>query len=327
MKHLIIYGASGYTGRLTAKAAHSLGLPLLLAGRNKEPLDILAQELDVAKRVFALDDPAVLDTVLADCAVLLNCAGPYLHTAEPLMHAAIRNGMHYLDVAAELTSYRLAERLDAAAAAAGVMLLPGSGGSVAMLGSLVGHAIKGMKNPRKIAIALHVSGTMSRGSAISAAENMTAETLVRKDGKLLPRSSGHVQMFDFGNGPVSGIPMTLPDLITLWQTTRVPDIETYVHVSGDAFPNGDLAALPDGPSETERQANRYHAAVEITDGDGSIRRARLDTVNGYSFTPLAAAEAARRVLADEAKPGFQTSLGLFGCDFAETIADTRIIDA
>ncbi|MFC4233857.1 saccharopine dehydrogenase family protein [Thalassospira xianhensis] len=326
MKHLIIYGATGYTGRLTAKAAHSLGLPLLIAGRNAQQLEILAKDLGVATRVFALDDPDTLDAALSDCGVLLNCAGPYLHTAEPLMHAAIRNGVHYLDVSAELNSYLLAQQLDASAATAGVMLLPGSGGSVAILGSLAGHVIKNTKNARKIAIALHVSGTMSRGSAISASENMMVETLVCKDGKLQPRTSGHLQMFDFGNGPVSGIPLTLPDLITLWQATRIPDIETYVHVSGDAFPNGNLADLPDGPSETERQANRYQAAVEITDMDGSIHRARLDTVNGYSFTPLAAAEAARRVLAGTVKPGFQTPLGLFGSDFAETIADTQIMD-
>lgn len=52
----------------------------------------------------------------------------------------------------------------------------------------------------------------------------------------------------------------------------------------------------------------------------------LETVNGYSFTAMAAAEAARRVLAGEAKPGFQTPAGLFGKQFAETIADTRITE-
>ncbi len=58
--------------------------------------------------------------------------------------------------------------------------------------------------------------------------------------------------------------------------------------------------------------------------DGAITRAVLDTVNGYSFTPLAAIVAARRVLAGEARPGFQTPVGVLGSGFAETIADTRI---
>ena len=55
-------------------------------------------------------------------------------------------------------------------------------------------------------------------------------------------------------------------------------------------------------------------------------RSILETVNGYTFTIIAAAEAARRVLNGEARPGFQTPTGLFGDGFAETIADTTIVD-
>ncbi len=121
-------------------------------------------------------------------------------------------------------------------------------------------------------------------------------------------------------------PVTLPDLVTIWRTTHVPDIETFVHVSGDAFPQGDISTLPDGPTAEERAANRYQAAVEVTSEDGSVVRAILDTVNGYTFTPMAAAEAARRVLAGEVRPGFQTPAELFGVAFAESIADTQIRD-
>ncbi|WP_422156186.1 hypothetical protein KV699_04790 [Vreelandella titanicae] len=104
------------------------------------------------------------------------------------------------------------------------------------------------------------------------------------------------------------------------------DIETFVHVAAGAFPDGDTNELPAGPSSDERAANRYHAVVEVTDADGSMARSVLDTVNGYTFTALAATEAARRVLAGEVQPGFQTPAGLFGQGFAETIADTRITD-
>jgi hypothetical protein len=48
------------------------------------------------------------------------------------------------------------------------------------------------------------------------------------------------------------------------------------------------------------------------------------TVNGYSFTAIAVA--GRRILASEATGGFQTPAGPFGNEFAETIADTTIID-
>jgi hypothetical protein len=53
----------------------------------------------------------------------------------------------------------------------------------------------------------------------------------------------------------------LPELITIWRTTHIPNIETYVRVTDGAFPEGDLAAMPDGPTLQQREANRYHAAV------------------------------------------------------------------
>jgi short subunit dehydrogenase-like uncharacterized protein len=322
----MIYGATGYTGRMAAEHATAAGLAPILGGRDSTRLAPLAAELGVEYRVFGLDEAAVVDDAVSDVAVLLNCAGPFMRTAEPLVRAAIRSGVHYLDVAAELDGYRLAQTLDDRAAAAGVMLLPGSGGSVAMLGCLAGHAVQRVSHPRCIQIALHVTGSMSRGSAISAAENLTAECLARVDGHLVSRDPEDLREFDFGSGPVACSPVTLPDLVTIWKATGVADIGTYVHVSGDAFPQGDLTALPAGPSAEQRRADRYQAAVEVTGADGETVRAVLDTVNGYTFTPMAAAEAARRVLAGEHRPGFQTPAKVFGIGFAETIADTRISD-
>ncbi|WP_417224710.1 saccharopine dehydrogenase family protein [Achromobacter spanius] len=325
MKTLMIYGATGYTGRMAAEHARAAGTPLVLAGRSKAKLETLAAQLGVEYRVFALDDTAVIDHALRDVGVLLNCAGPFARTADVLMRAAIRNGVHYLDVAAELDGYRVAEQLDTDAKAAGVMLLPGSGGSVAMLGCLVAHAVARASHPARISVAMNVSGGLSRGSAISAMGSVTTETLARVDGKLASVPAGSTRKLDFGKGAVDCFQVTLPDLITLWRSTNVPNIETFVHVSGDGFPQGDLSTLPDGPNEAERLANRYQAVVEITQSNGEIIRSVLDTVNGYTFTATAAAEAGRRVLGGEVRPGFQTPAALFGKGFAETIADTTIV--
>jgi short subunit dehydrogenase-like uncharacterized protein len=324
----MIYGAAGYTGGMTAEHAASAGLNLVLAGReqNRARLEALAGRLGATIRIISLDDPDAVVANLAGVSGLLNAAGPFANTAEPLMSAAIRAGVHYLDFSAELDTYREALALDGRARAGGVMLLPGSGGSVAMLGSLAGHAVARVRNARKISIALHVAGAMSRGSAISASRNIVTETLHLVDGELVARSAEEVRGFDFGFGPRSSFPVTLPDLVTIHQATGVADIETFVHVTVGAFPTGEVKDLPAGPSFEEREASRYQASVEVTDADGAVMRSVLDTVNGYTFTAIAAAEAARRVLAGEVRPGFQTPAGLFGNGFAETIADTRIID-
>lgn len=326
MTKLMIYGATGYTGRMAAKHAKAAGTPLVLAGRSEEALSRLAAELGVEYRVFRLDDTVAVDKGLANISVVLNCAGPFLRTAEVLMRASLRKGVHYLDTAAELDSYRLAEDLDDEAKAARIMVMPGGGGSVAMLGSLAGHAVGKVHDPRKIRIALHVAGGLSRGSAISAIENVTTQTLVRVDGKLVSAPAEGIRKFDFGRGGVDCLPVTLPDLITIWRSTGVSNVETFVHVTGDGFPQGDVSLLPDGPTEEDRLANRYQAAVEVTDAEGLVTRSLLDTVNGYTFTAMAAAEAGRRVLAGEVRLGFQTPAVLFGSGFAQTIADTTIVD-
>jgi short subunit dehydrogenase-like uncharacterized protein len=325
MSRLMIYGATGYTGRMAAEHAVASGLAPILAGRDEAKLAGLGQRLGAEYRAFGLNDGGIIDLALSDVAVLLNCAGPFSRTAEVLMWAAIRSHVHYLDVAAELDSYRLAETCDAEARDTGVMLLPGSGGSVAMLGSLAARAAERVAQPRSISIALHVAGSMSRGSAISASEGLTNQCLARVDGVVTEADPTGLRDFDFGRGPVSCFPVTLPDLVTIWRTQRVPDIATFVHVSGNAFPDGAIDEQPVGPSAEERDANRYQAALEVTGADGRVVRATLDTVNGYSFTPLAAVEACRRVLGGEVQPGFQTPAGLFGSGFAETIADTTII--
>jgi short subunit dehydrogenase-like uncharacterized protein len=328
MKKLMIYGAAGYTGQMVAANARNAGVEVVIAGReqDKAKFTAFAAELGVEYRLFAVDDLAAAQAALHDIGVLLNCAGPFMHTAEPLMKACIAAGVHYLDIAAELDSYQLAEKLDQAASAAGVMLLPGSGGSVAMLGSLAAHAAKRVAKPHSLNIAMHVAGGFSRGSAVSASENVTTGLLHRIDGELVSRNPEAVRDFDFGDGPVSSFGVTLPDLITIWRATKIPNIETFVYLTDTVFPEGDLAAMPSGPTLEQREASRYHAAVEIAGEDGTVVRSILDTVNGYTFTAIAAASAARRVLNGEARPGFQTPADLFGDGFAETIADTRIVD-
>ncbi|WP_299845343.1 saccharopine dehydrogenase NADP-binding domain-containing protein [uncultured Jannaschia sp.] len=328
MTNLMIYGAAGYTGSMVAQHAASSGKGLVLAGRenDREKLQALADRHDADIRLFSLDDPDSVAAGLAGISVVLNAAGPFAHTAGPLMSAAIRAGVHYLDFSAEIDTYREALALDSQAREAGVMVLPGSGGSVAMLGSLAGHATARVTSPRKISIALHVAGAMSRGSAVSASQSLAPETLHLVQGALVRRSPEDVREFDFGFGPRSSFPVTLPDLLTIHQATGVSDIETFVHVTAGSFPTGDVKDLPAGPGFEEREANRYQASVEVTSADGMVLRSVLDTVNGYTFTSMAAAEAARRVLAGEVRPGFQTPAGLFGNGFAETIADTRIVD-
>jgi short subunit dehydrogenase-like uncharacterized protein len=324
MSTLLIYGATGYTGRMAAQRAKALGLPFEIAGRNRQTLVDLAAQLDVPWRVFEAGPDATHS--LSGIGVLLNFAGPSAHTAPALMAACIEAGVDYLDITAEINIYRLAERLGADAAASGVMLLPGVGWDVVPTDSLAAHVAQRVANPLALSIALQVPGSMSRGSAMSVSEIIGAGVLTRIDGELVSTPDTQPRLFDFGDGPVLCAPLSFGDLVTAWHSTRIPNIAMFVHIAGDAFPEGDLSRLPDGPSAQERDAHRARAVAQVTGADGRVQRSMIETVNGYTFTPLAAVEAARRVSSGDRKAGFATPVSVFGVEFASTIAGTLITD-
>jgi short subunit dehydrogenase-like uncharacterized protein len=323
---LIIYGATGYTGQLVSEQAKQTGLDFIVAGRDADKVQTLAGRLGVPHRVISVDNAVELRSALDGCAAILNCAGPFARTARPIMSACIDTGVHYLDITAEFNVYALAESLSGDAGAGGVMLLPGVGWDVVPSDCLAAHTAAQIKNPQRLRIALQVTGSMSRGSAVSAGEIIGVGLLARSDGMIVSTPDAKPAEFNFGDGYVECAPLSFGDLVTAWRSTGIPNIEMFVHVTGAAFPEGDLLLLPDGPSEEERAATRAKAVAEVTGADGSIACALIDTVNGYSYTPLAAVEAARRVLAGEFRAGFQTPATLFGSSFATTIADTRITD-
>ncbi len=324
MKTLLIYGATGYTGRMAAAHAKTLGLDFEIAGRNRQMLASLAEALAVPFRVFEADADAAQS--LAGIDVLLNFAGPFAQTAEPLMRACLEAGVDYLDITAEINVYRLAERLGAEAAEAGVMLLPGVGWDVVPTDCLTVHVAQRVQEPRSLRVALQVPGSMSRGSAMSVSEIIGAGLMARVDGHLVPIPDALPQEFDFGDGLVPCAPLSFGDLVTAWHSAGIPDIAMFVHVSGEAFPEGDLSLLPDGPTAEQRDAHRACAVAEVTAADGTVVRSMIETVNGYSYTPLAAVEAARRVLEGERRTGFETPARVFGGGFAETIEGTTITD-
>ncbi|KAK0645270.1 Trans-acting enoyl reductase [Lasiodiplodia hormozganensis] len=327
---LLIYGATGFTGTLASHHALHLSLPLILGGRNASKLETLAQSLSAVApaaptipiRVFDVTaDTQLIDQSLRGVAVLLNCAGPFARTAAPLVAACIRTGVHYLDVAAELVSYGLAAEKNEEARRKGVMLMPGAGGSVAMLGCLAGRAVENfVAEGARIDVALRVAGPLSRGTLASAAEASIIQgegCLQRVDGALVALEPGAAAaLFDFGDGrgEVPCMPATLPDLMTLPRSTGVQSVRTYVHAADGAFAEGEQEK--EGPTKEEREKYPCRAAAVVVGRDGKERREVLRTLNGYDFTSIASVLAAQRVLEGVVEAGWQTPAGLFGNEFA-----------
>ena len=107
----LLYGAYGYTGELIARRAKEIGLKPILAGRDDDQLKALALELDLDWKTFDLSDSDALDLVLQKIPVVLHAAGPFIHTASPMMEACIRNKVHYLDITGEMGVFKMAHSL------------------------------------------------------------------------------------------------------------------------------------------------------------------------------------------------------------------------
>lgn len=100
MNAIVVYGATGHTGRFVVQELLRQNLPVIAAGRNGTALEEQWGHLDV--RPAAVDDSHALDLALKNAGAVINAAGPFAHTAEPLIDAAARQRIPYVDVAAEI---------------------------------------------------------------------------------------------------------------------------------------------------------------------------------------------------------------------------------
>ncbi|WP_193614692.1 saccharopine dehydrogenase NADP-binding domain-containing protein [Nocardioides lijunqiniae] len=136
---VLVYGATGHTGRAVVAALVERGLVPVLAGRDADRLASMPGSQGRESRAFAVE--AVPD--LAGVGLVVNCAGPFADTALPLARAALAAGAHYVDIAAEQPStLALLHAWAGPAERAGVVVMPGVG-FFGALGDLVLTALLG----------------------------------------------------------------------------------------------------------------------------------------------------------------------------------------
>jgi saccharopine dehydrogenase (NAD+, L-glutamate forming) len=102
---VVIFGATGFTGALTAEylAAHADWLRWALAGRNRAKLEALAQRLGVDVPLLHADvtDERSLRSVAEAARVVITTVGPYITYGEPLVAACAAAGTDYVDLTGE----------------------------------------------------------------------------------------------------------------------------------------------------------------------------------------------------------------------------------
>ncbi|HUK51240.1 MAG TPA: saccharopine dehydrogenase NADP-binding domain-containing protein [Terriglobales bacterium] len=126
---VVVFGAYGHTGRFVVDELARRGIPSVLAGRDAAKLRIMSEARSGGEsRVALVDEPASVDKALSGCRAVINCAGPFIDTAAPIVEAAIRAHIPYFDVAAEQKAvFDLFERFARPAEKAGIVVLPALG--------------------------------------------------------------------------------------------------------------------------------------------------------------------------------------------------------
>jgi len=127
---VVIYGASGYTGRLIAEFLRQYEIPFIAAGRNKERVEeAMAQvpgietiEYDVVEVAHDVDSLAEL---FSGAQVVCNTVGPFIKYGEVAVQAALKAGVHYVDTTGEQCYVlEMKEKYGKLFAEAGLALVP-----------------------------------------------------------------------------------------------------------------------------------------------------------------------------------------------------------
>ncbi len=342
---LMIYGATGYTGRLVVTEATGRGLRPVLAARNPASVSSLAKDCGLEARVLSLGEHDRLVHALRDISVVLHCAGPFSETALPMFEACLRSRTHYVDITGEIAVFEALAAEDALARRAGIMALPGAGFDVVPSDLLVADLAERCPDARILRLALHARCPMSRGTAktnLACVNNLR----VRRDGSIVRIAAGSLRhAFRFEGAAEPALVSVLGDVSTAYWSTGIPNVETYIKasprfrfVSGLSRHFGRMLStrlaqrmgrklidlFPAGPDPALRQRSSATFVAEMERASGELCAASLRVADPYGFTAKAAVQIARSVLDGNYTIGYQTPSTAYGSQLLNQLGELEI---
>jgi short subunit dehydrogenase-like uncharacterized protein len=240
---VILFGATGYTGRLTAEAMTRAGLAPVFAGRSTDALVALVGDLaglgpiDRAptwQRADASDPASVRALVNSPDDVLVSTVGPFVQHGRPAVDAAIDAGCAYVDSTGEAPFIRRVFESDGPRAeATGARLLTAFGYDY-VPGNLAGAmAIRDAATTASGAVGVEIgyffggSMGMSSGTRASMAGLLGEPMLALRNGSVV--TAGGVTTFDVGGSARQALMVGASELFTLPRLDpRVRDVSVFL---------------------------------------------------------------------------------------------------
>lgn len=350
---IVLFGATGYTGELTARALVERGSHPVLAGRDPGRLRGLAAELGGLDTVVAdAEEPdGTLTDLLDPGDVLVTTVGPFQLRGEPALTAAVEAGAHYLDSTGEAAFIRRVFRDVGPAAEGRCVLLPAFGYDF-VPGNLVGALA--LRDAGDAAVRVDVcylntgGATPSSGTAATALGMLLADAHTYRGGRLVEvRNGERVRRFERHDGrrrdglSVGGsehlsLPRAFPQLEEVnvhlgWFGGGAAAVSQTIRVLHAArrLPGADLAIrgatelmarrTGAGPDADARARSGSYFIAEAFDADGERRAAAyLEGPNGYTLTGDLLAWGAQRLATEGPETtGAAGPVEAFGLDVLE----------
>jgi uncharacterized protein YbjT (DUF2867 family) len=290
---IAVYGAAGHTGNFVVNELRRRGLAAIAVGRDASRLPA-----GVPARTANIDDPAALDRAFAGCAVIINCAGPFMDTAGPVVEAALRTGCCYLDVTAEQASAQaMFDAYDQPARAAGITVIPAAsffGGLADLLASAL--VADGPVHEIITAIALD-HWWPTEGTHRTGARNH-GPRLVLENGQLVPMELPARKIdwtFDtpFGTQPM--VELSFSEVITISRHLSVHSLHSYLNTASVDELRDAATPSPTAVDAQGRSAQRFAMEVVATN-EGGRHRAKASGQDIYAVSAPIVVEAAARML-------------------------------
>jgi short subunit dehydrogenase-like uncharacterized protein len=337
----MLYGATGYTGRLIAEAAVARGMKPLLAGRDGAALAKIAEPLGLKHLAVSLDDENALRESLREVDAVLHCAGPFSSTCTPMLEACLESGTHYLDITGEIDVFAHCHGQDGRARRAGVLVLPGAGFDVVPTDCLAAQLKRDLPDATHLVLAFEAGGGPSPGTAKTSVEGLGKGGRVRENGEL-KRVPLAWKMRYFEREGVQRSAVTIPwgDVYTAFLSTGIPNVEVYMAVPPatvkrlrrlrllgpvlglkpvQEFLKSRVDSRLRGPSDAAREASATWIWGEASNARGQHVSRRLRTPNGYTLTVSAALGIIERLRGGEVPAGFHTPSQLMGAGYVSTL--------
>jgi NAD(P)-dependent dehydrogenase (short-subunit alcohol dehydrogenase family) len=298
-----VFGAYGHTGRFVVSELRRRGWNAILSGRDGGKLRALQQTYpECDAREATVEDGASLDRALTGASAVINCAGPFADTAIPVVEAALRARIHYLDVTAEQpVVLAVIERFAEAARTAHVAVLPGMA-FYGALGDLLATATMGdwtSANEICIRVALD-RWNPTRGTRLTGQRNSVHQ--IFSANRLQDPESPHPHQWNFpppfGRQEVALLP--LAETVVISRHLRTSKIGNYINASSLADIRDPNTPPPTATDKTGRSSQIF--AMDVVVRQGSAERRAIATGRDiYAISAPIVVEAADRVLSGRVK--------------------------